>query len=122
MYLATRRDFVTVWVSESIRATCRRGGKIVVRTDSAAPLVDDCFVLFNCRHDGSLEPRTESRKLAWHGTEEVLGACRLRDVARDSMAALVEAARPPFFQLSFRSAPPHSRGLACTRAPASSGG
>ena len=92
--ISPRRDFITLRFGESDkRITYRRDGKIVVRTGNAVLLVDERFVLFRYRPDGSLAPQAKSRKLTWHGTEEIFDTRAFRSLIRDSMAVLVEATR-----------------------------
>jgi len=88
------RNFITLRFGESDkRITYKRDGKIVIRTGNAVLLVDTRFVLFNYRSDGSLMPQVKSTKITWHGTEEAFDAYEFRRLIRDSITAVVEAAR-----------------------------
>ena len=88
-----RREFITVRFGESDKRVTYRRDKIIVRTGNAVLLVDERFVLFNYRPDGSLAPQAKSAKLTWDGTEEILDAHEFRGLIRDSITAVVEAAR-----------------------------
>ena len=86
--ISPRRDFVAVRIGDK-RITYTRD-KVIIHTGGAALLVDERFTLR--RLDGSLEPRT-SKRLTWHGTEEVFDAYEFRKMIRDAIVAIVDIAR-----------------------------